>query len=112
MQGNALIDVRVRQQVGDSVADYRYDTPLMLVYVNDGLREIWRQHAEAFYGSSVIVEYPGDLSSLTEELPIGDNFINALMHFVCHRIHLQNAEDANNREKSAMHYDLFMRAMA
>lgn len=112
MTGREIIDVRVRRQVGDTVAGYRYLPATMLVYLNDGRRAIYTDHSEAFWSSAVLTAAPSELTSLGEDVGVHETFINALVDYICYRIHLENAQHANNATKAEQHLAAFTRAMA
>lgn len=111
MLASDLIDIPVRRQVADTKPEYRYESPTMLAYCNEELRELWSMHPEFFYVSTILTSYPGDLASLAEELPITVHAVKALTDAICVRIFEETGEDADNAAKMQMHQNDYEKAV-
>lgn len=110
MTGTNVI-ARVRQQISDQTTTYRWDDTVMLLYLNDGRREITRRHPEAMYVSSIVVDPVTDMTTLTADIDLTDYYINALVHYVCFRILIEDAENAVNAQTAVSHKQLFEEQM-
>jgi hypothetical protein len=102
-----FITNHVRSQISDKVSDYRWDNPALLIYVNEGRKNLKGIHPEAFYVSGIVTGEPADLA-IGATLDITACYILSLASYVCFRVLGENSEDASNRELSAYHYKLYM----
>lgn len=101
---------RIREQISDSVPDsagaYRWDDPLLIRLINDGIYDIIGTHPEALYASSIVVALPERLTATTQNLPITDLYLTSLVDFVSGRVLLEDSEDAGNLVLSSEHKNL------
>jgi len=103
---------RIREQVSDDVPDangeYRWDNATMFRLLWDGILDIAGGHPEALYLTSIVVT---DLtaipviSSVSDTLPIRNEYLTALVDWVSSRIELKDSEDAGNLVVSKEHKD-------
>jgi hypothetical protein len=112
-----FIGTDVRRHLQDAVVPYRWSDAVLVVYLNQAIRDIFNRHPESAYVSSVVTTAPSDVvvadvTSATATMPITDPFLSPAMHFVCHRALLEETEEAGNIIKANQHYDLYMREIA
>lgn len=110
MTGTDVI-TRVREQLSDQTVGYRWSAATLLLYLNDGRREIVRLHPEAAYVTAITVTALAEQTDLAQDIALTDNFVNALMHYVCHRVMLEDSENAGNLAVSQAHSQLFEKEM-
>ena len=103
---------RIREQVSDDVPDasgaYRWDDPMMLRLLWDGILDIAGDHPEALYVDSVVVTDLTDiptLTAVTQTLPIRNEYLTSLVGSVSGRILREDSEDAGNLVLSEQHKD-------
>lgn len=96
----------VRRQTGDTKTDYRVKDPQIILYINACIKVLKTDHPECTYVDDVTIGYPADVAAVTEDLPIHDSFFSMLMHFVCQRIFMEDAEATGNEKKANAHTKL------
>ena len=100
----------VRAYISDETATYRWSDADLIVYVNDGQREVYmRNPTSAFTGSSVTTTAPADVTAVGDSITLTDGFAVALAHYVAMQVFLEDSEDANNLALANQHQAHFER---
>jgi hypothetical protein len=97
---SALI-ARARKDLKDTGSQFRWDDSTMLEYANEGRVEIAKLRIDAYCGSTLVTEYPGDVT-LKEATGLQPYFETALRHYVCYRALIEDSEHQGNQATAAM----------
>ncbi|OGV36145.1 MAG: hypothetical protein A2020_12130 [Lentisphaerae bacterium GWF2_45_14] len=91
-----------RHGLADSVAPYRWEDSLMLLYLNDSIREIREKRADARMNDE------GDedggfteLTAISETIPIRDEFKSPMIDFLLFRCFENDSDEKRDENKSA-----------
>lgn len=103
---------RVRRDISDEVATYRWSDAQLMEYVNDGGNELWDTHPEFFCGSAIQTAAPasiddGDVATGWASLTgwnIAQRGAIALVHYVDWRVFSEDSEDASNAALADYHH--------
>jgi hypothetical protein len=103
----------VRDQITDE-SSVRWADAELIEYASAGQRQMWLDHPEALMGGGMITTIPDDLpttSFTTTALDVDDAYANALIHFVCWMVFMEDSEDAQNAKSAESHYAIYNRIM-
>lgn len=96
----ADVITRVRLQISDSVADasgaYRWSDDNLRKLIYDGVLDVSSEHPEALYLTSIVTTPPSAFSQNTDDFPLRDEYMTAVVDFVSARVLQEDAEDMSN----------------
>lgn len=85
----------------------RWQTPSLIMWVNDFLDTLWHRQRSAFYVAAVITAQPAAMVLAGDPVPVLSTYKLAGAHFLCHRSFLNDSEASENQELAKLHLSLF-----
>ena len=80
-----------------------------LIWLTLGQREVARRKPDSMYrDDKIVTTLPVNVSSLTQELEVLDQYENALINYLMHKFYAKDSEDANNRSRMGDHHRMFI----
>jgi len=100
---------RVRLQISDSVADsagaYRWSDASLRDIIYDGVLDVSSEHPEAKYVSSIVTTALASFTQNSDDFPLRDEYMTAVVDFVSARVLGEDAEDMSNLVLSKDHME-------
>lgn len=105
--GQDVVD-RVREDLSDTLPDFRWTDPVLLRWVNDIRRLVREKRPEATFTDDEIVTEINDLTLITQPLLLAEDFFNAMVHGVTYRALMKDGEDSPNAALAETHWKHFI----
>lgn len=96
MKAGDLINLHIRDLIGDRVAPYAISDATILFHMNATLADLFSKRPEAFFVTSIVTTPPSEIDDVQSTLPIRDIYAPTLAHGTAARLFMLNTEDANN----------------
>jgi len=104
------IETRVRTLL-KSGSEVRWDDAELLLWVNDGVREIVRRRPDAQYTATINNAAIIDITDLSETLVLVEYYRATMTNYVLHRCYQKDAEYSNGREMSEYWWNMFIKEL-
>lgn len=93
----ADFETAVRDLLSDAVSggddnSYRWTPAVLLLWINEGRKQLFGLRPEAFYVSGIVTEYPGDLA-ISKDTDLDPMYDSQLVNYVCYRALSRDNED-------------------
>jgi len=111
MTAQSIAD-RVRMELRDTEAPFRWSDPDLLLLIEDVMREIFRVRPDAAAVSRIVVECPTPPASMADTVAFRDAYGPALVYGVCARAIGRDSEEAANAAVEAKFQARFQGALA
>lgn len=105
MTGQNVID-RAWEMFQDTETTKRNPVATMVPMLNDGLRDLLARRPRLRLDSDGSLATLAEVTTVTvdtDTLPVGDEYREALAHYLAHRVFLLDAEDEHNAGLAAWH---------
>lgn len=103
MKANKAVE-DFRTVINDRVSPFKHEEAVVLVWINDSIREIFRRRPDSASSNSVTTTLPAelvDISATGENLPVNDFFKEAVVHFLCFKAYLEQGDIERSNVKWA-----------
>jgi len=106
MIASDVIDL-VREEVNDTIKDYRFSDAEMLSALTDATRELAQDRPDLLLDATGSYNTVVDVTATNQTLIFDDNQRQSLMHYTCYRIFSKDSEDDQNLVLSRNHLSLY-----
>jgi len=102
---------RARVILRDENTPYRWSDVSLLLWLNDGQREIVLERPDALFDSDADLKTLTEATATTDELTLEDSWRTPLMDYICFMAFQQDSDDTANQQRATSHYQLFQQGI-
>ena len=106
MTAQDIIDL-VRQEINDTIRDYRFADSEILSALTDANRELALDRPDLLLDANGDYITIVDITAVSDTILFDDNQRQALMHYTCYRILSKDSEDDQNMALARTHLALY-----
>lgn len=104
MTGQHVSD-RARAMLDDdgATSSYRFKATEIIMWINDGIRTIWRNATDSHYASDGTLTAYAEITGLTDTLILDDKYRDAMAHYVASMMLRRKSGEADNMNRMSAH---------